>query len=234
MCPLLTSPLAGQERVRRDRAHRHSKTLPRDRKTQPDLSLPLAPKQSHARAHLLHAPLSPRSRILLHSGPSQRPLAVCFFPSPSASLTAPTRYNLDPSETWLPNLVHHVYTTPVQDLCFRRLSLLFIMMSIGLLVDLNQQNEPPRADLYHRLARASLCEMNLMDEPNLDLIQTLVRHPLSNPCHHLHRPLVLHDLVPSHFLRQEPGSGLCLEHHGTRCEVGAKCKRPYQIRSWPP
>ena len=52
------------------------------------------------------------------------------------------------------------------------------MMSIGLLVDLNQKNEPPRADVYHRLARASLCEMNLMDEPNLDLIQTLVRHLL--------------------------------------------------------
>ena len=50
-------------------------------------------------------------------------------------------------------------------------------MSIGLLVDLNQQNESPRADVYHRLARASLCEMNLMDEPNLDLIQTLVRYP---------------------------------------------------------
>ncbi|KAG9315613.1 Choline/Carnitine o-acyltransferase-domain-containing protein [Chiua virens] len=90
-----------------------------------------------------------------------------------ARLNALWQYNLDPSETWLPNLVHHVYTTPVQDLCFRRLSLLFIMMSIGLLVDLNQQSEPPRAELYHRLARASLCEMNLMDEPNLDLIQTL-------------------------------------------------------------
>jgi hypothetical protein len=61
------------------------------------------------------------------------------------------------------------------------------MMSIGLLVDLNQKHESPRADLYHRLARASLCEMNLMDEPNLDLIQTLVRRSLSNSCHHLHR-----------------------------------------------
>ncbi|KAF8843214.1 hypothetical protein BDN67DRAFT_964572 [Paxillus ammoniavirescens] len=90
-----------------------------------------------------------------------------------ARLNALWQYNLDPSETWLPNLVHHVYTTPLQDLCFRRLSLLFIMMSIGLLVDLNQQNESPRADVYHRLARASLSEMNLMDEPNLDLLQTL-------------------------------------------------------------
>ncbi|KAH7926481.1 hypothetical protein BV22DRAFT_1128172 [Leucogyrophana mollusca] len=83
------------------------------------------------------------------------------------------QYNLDPSETWLPNLVHHVYTTPVEGLNFRRLSLLFIMMAIGLLVDLNQQKESPRAEAFHHLARASLCEMNLMDEPSLDLLQTL-------------------------------------------------------------
>ncbi|KAG1776189.1 hypothetical protein EV702DRAFT_1110986 [Suillus placidus] len=83
------------------------------------------------------------------------------------------QYNLDPSETWLPNLVHHVYTTPMSSLSFRRLSLLFVMMAIGLLVDLNQQNESPRAEVFHRLARASLCETNLMDEPSLDLLQTL-------------------------------------------------------------
>lgn len=90
-----------------------------------------------------------------------------------ARLNALWQYNLDPSETWLPNLVHHVYTTPMSSLSFRRLSLLFIMMAIGLLVDLNQQNESPKAEVYHRLARASLCETNLMDEPSLDLLQTL-------------------------------------------------------------
>ncbi|KAG0700446.1 fungal-specific transcription factor domain-containing protein [Suillus ampliporus] len=90
-----------------------------------------------------------------------------------ARLNALWQYNLDPSETWLPNLVHHVYTMPVSSLSFRRLSLLYIMMAIGLLVDLNQQNESPRAEVFHRLARASLCEMNLMDEPSLDLLQTL-------------------------------------------------------------
>jgi hypothetical protein len=90
-----------------------------------------------------------------------------------ARLNALWQYNLDPSETWLPNLVHHVYTTPMSSLSFRRLSLLFIMMAIGLLVDLNQQNESPRAEMFHRLARASLCETNLMDEPSLDLLQTL-------------------------------------------------------------
>ncbi|KAG1765919.1 hypothetical protein EDD22DRAFT_879336 [Suillus occidentalis] len=90
-----------------------------------------------------------------------------------ARLNALWQYNLDPSETWLPNLVHHVYTTPISSLSFRRLSLLFIMMAIGLLVDLHQQNESPRAEVFHRLARASLCETNLMDEPSLDLLQTL-------------------------------------------------------------
>ncbi|KAG1879162.1 fungal-specific transcription factor domain-containing protein [Suillus subluteus] len=90
-----------------------------------------------------------------------------------ARLNALWQYNLDPSETWLPNLVHHVYTTPMSTLSFRRLSLLFIMMAIGLLVDLKQQNESPRAEVFHRLARASLCETNLMDEPSLDLLQTL-------------------------------------------------------------
>lgn len=90
-----------------------------------------------------------------------------------ARLNALWQYNLDTSETWLPNLVHHVYTTPMSSLSFRRLSLLFIMMAIGLLVDLNQPNESPRAEVFHRLARASLCETNLMDEPSLDLLQTL-------------------------------------------------------------
>lgn len=90
-----------------------------------------------------------------------------------ARLNALWQYNLDPSEIWLPNLVHHVYTTPVKELSFRRLSLLFIMMAMGTLVDLNQQNDSPKAELYHHLARASLCEMNLMDEPSLDLLQTL-------------------------------------------------------------
>ncbi|KAL4080941.1 hypothetical protein J3A83DRAFT_4085274 [Scleroderma citrinum] len=90
-----------------------------------------------------------------------------------ARLNALWQYNLDPSETWLPNLVHHVYTTPIKDISFRRLSLLFIMMATGTLVDLNQPNDSPRAEIYHRLARASLCEMNLMDEPSFDLLQTL-------------------------------------------------------------
>ncbi|KAG2060619.1 hypothetical protein BDR06DRAFT_986789 [Suillus hirtellus] len=90
-----------------------------------------------------------------------------------ARLNALWQYNLDTSATWLPNLVHHVYTTPMSSLSFRRLSLLFIMMAIGLLVDLNQPNESPRAEVFHRLARASLCETNLMDEPSLDLLQTL-------------------------------------------------------------
>lgn len=41
-----------------------------------------------------------------------------------------------------------------------------------------------------------------------------------DPLRHLHRILVLHGLVSPHFLRQESGCGICLEHHGTRRQVG--------------
>ena len=181
---------------------------------------------------------SPRAKRPSTSAP--RPVSMPSGSKSPASVFPPPhrapRYNLDPSETWLPNLVHHVYTTPVQDLCFRRLSLLFIMMSIGLLVDLNQKNESPRADLYHRLARASLCEMNLMDEPNLDLIQTLVRHPPPPHATLFTAVPVLHDLVSPHFLRQEPGRGLCLEHHGSRRQTGPEreCPSPTRVRPCSP
>ena len=194
---------------------------------------PGSPTIPCASAYTPCSPLAKRPNTSAHKPVSMPSGSKLLFRARFPFFHPPTRYNLDPSETWLPNLVHHVYTTPVQDLCFRRLSLLFIMMSIGLLVDLNQKNESPRADLFHRLARASLCEMNLMDEPNLDLIQTLVRHPSFNSCPHLHSPSVLHDLVSSDFLRQEPGRRLCLEHHGTRREIGPKRELPRLIHYWP-
>ncbi|KAH7884946.1 fungal-specific transcription factor domain-containing protein [Phlebopus sp. FC_14] len=136
--------------------------------TVPRLS-PEIEKLSQSFPYLLLPDNPMRERIYEMLPPREEAEYLCT----QARLNALWQYNLDPSETWLPNLVHHVYTTPLADLSFRRLSLLFIMMAIGLLVDLSQPRESPRAEIYHRLARASLCEMNLMDEPSLDLIQTL-------------------------------------------------------------
>jgi|ERR1700674_487108 hypothetical protein len=85
------------------------------------------------------------------------------------------RYNLDPSETFIPNLIHHVYTSSLEDFSSRRLALLFMLMAIGLQVDISEQIDAPLAEVYHNLARATVCELPIMEHPDLDLIQTLVR-----------------------------------------------------------
>ncbi|KAL4252529.1 Zinc cluster transcription factor 30 [Pleurotus pulmonarius] len=96
------------------------------------------------------------------------------------------QYNPHPNETFLPNLINHVYTSSIHELCPRRLSLLLMIMAVGTLVDLT---EPPyqhsassldalqilesRAEQYHHLARAALCEIPVMEETNIDTIIAL-------------------------------------------------------------
>jgi hypothetical protein len=84
------------------------------------------------------------------------------------------RFNLDASETFLPNLLHHVYTTSIQDLSPRRLALLLMILSIGSLVDLNRPLGSVHGEAYHHLARASVCEIPLMEEPDFDVLHALV------------------------------------------------------------
>jgi hypothetical protein len=90
-------------------------------------------------------------------------------------LSWPNRYNLDPSETFMPNLIHHVYTSPLEDLSSRRLALLYMLMTIGLQVDVSQPVDTPRAHVYYNLARAAICQIPIMEYPDLDLMHTLVR-----------------------------------------------------------
>lgn len=85
------------------------------------------------------------------------------------------RYNLDPSETFMPNLINHVYTCQLEDLSSRRLALLYMLMTIGLQVDVSQLVDTPRAHVYYNLARATICQIPIMEHPDLDLMHTLVR-----------------------------------------------------------
>lgn len=85
------------------------------------------------------------------------------------------RYNLDPSETFLPNLINHVYTSSIEELSARRLALLLMMLAIGTQVDVTQEVDSPRGDTYHNLARAALCEVPIMEQPDMDLMHNLVR-----------------------------------------------------------
>lgn len=86
-----------------------------------------------------------------------------------------SRYNLDASETFLPNLLHHCYESPIKDLSPRRLALLLMVLSIGNLVDLNKPLGNLYGEAYHHLARASVCEIPLMEEPDFDTLHALVR-----------------------------------------------------------
>ncbi|KAH7870935.1 uncharacterized protein C8R40DRAFT_1055685 [Lentinula edodes] len=83
------------------------------------------------------------------------------------------QYNLDASETFLPNLLHHCYESPIEDLSPRRLALLLMVLSIGSLVDLNKPLGNLYGEAYHHLARASVCEIPLMEEPDFDTLHAL-------------------------------------------------------------
>ncbi|KAJ7288137.1 hypothetical protein C8J57DRAFT_1445609 [Mycena rebaudengoi] len=83
------------------------------------------------------------------------------------------QYNLDPSRTFIDLLVHSVYTTPISELSPRRLALLLMVLSIGSLVDLARPLGSLYGEAYHHLARAAVCEIPLMEEPDFDELHAL-------------------------------------------------------------
>ncbi|KAJ7505125.1 hypothetical protein B0H11DRAFT_1976949 [Mycena galericulata] len=83
------------------------------------------------------------------------------------------QHNLDPSRTFLDLLVHSVYTTPITELSPRRLALLLMVLSIGSLVDLSRPLGSLHGEAYHHLARAAVCEIPLMEEPDFDELHAL-------------------------------------------------------------
>lgn len=112
-----------------------------------------------------------------------RKLGITLFGSTShSSLTATAsyrvfvfvyRYNPHPNETFMPNLLHHVYSSPLEDLCPRRLALLLMILAVGCLVNLNEAPDSPDAEKYHHLARASLTEIPVMEDTTVDTISAL-------------------------------------------------------------
>ncbi|KAJ7367111.1 hypothetical protein DFH08DRAFT_836580 [Mycena albidolilacea] len=83
------------------------------------------------------------------------------------------QYNLDPSRTFIDLLIHSVYTMPIQELSPRRLALLLMVLSIGSLVDLSRPLGSLHGEAYHHLARAAVCEIPLMEEPDFDELHAL-------------------------------------------------------------
>lgn len=90
-----------------------------------------------------------------------------------AQLNAFWHYSPDTSESFLPNLIHSVYTTPLDALLPHRLSLFLMILAIGAAVDLSPNRDPQAAERYHHLARAAVCETAVIDDPSFDTINTL-------------------------------------------------------------
>ena len=83
------------------------------------------------------------------------------------------QYNPHPSSTFYPNLAYHCYTG-MSAPCPRRLALLYMILAVGCLVDLqNRGPDHPDAEKYHQLARACLCEVPVMEETNVETITAL-------------------------------------------------------------
>lgn len=113
--------------------------------------------------------MSVRKRIRQALPPRPEAEAICE----EARRNALWQYSLDASETFLPNLLQYCYTTPIQELSPRRLALLLMVLSIGSLVDLTRPLGYLSAESYHHMARASVCEIPLMEEPDFDTVHAL-------------------------------------------------------------
>ncbi|KAG6916036.1 hypothetical protein DXG01_008759 [Tephrocybe rancida] len=110
-----------------------------------------------------------RKRIREALPPRHEALAICE----AARNNALWQYHLDASETFLQNLLHHCYSSPIEDLSPRRLALLLMILSVGMLVDLSRPLGSLYGEAYHHLARASVCEIPLMEEPDFDVLHCL-------------------------------------------------------------
>ncbi|KAF5361070.1 hypothetical protein D9756_004646 [Leucocoprinus leucothites] len=113
--------------------------------------------------------LSIRKRIRDALPPREEAELICA----EARNNALWQFNMDTVETFLPNLLNYCYTTPITDLSPRRLALLLMVLSIGSLVDLKRPLGSLHGEAYHHLARASVCEIPLMEEPDFDVLHAL-------------------------------------------------------------
>jgi len=83
------------------------------------------------------------------------------------------QYNPHSSSTFYPNLAYHCYSASTASLSSRRLALLFMILAVGSLVDLERSADHPDGEKYHQLARASLCETSIMEDVNVETITAL-------------------------------------------------------------
>ncbi|KAL6303466.1 hypothetical protein BKA93DRAFT_734813 [Sparassis latifolia] len=150
--------------------------------TYPMPAMPLRNDIPEDIARLSHAfPVSPstdsefdpslRQRLREMLPPPMEAQRICS----QAQQNAFWHYSPDASESFMPNLLHSVYNAPLQALLPHRLSLFLMILAIGTMVDLKEDQDRARhdAERYHQLARAAMCETMVIDDPSFDAINSL-------------------------------------------------------------
>jgi hypothetical protein len=93
-----------------------------------------------------------------------------------------------------------------------------MVLAIGTVVDIRGPCTSATADAYYHLARASTCEIAMIEEPAFDLLNALVW--ISQPDHlddFDSHELVPDGLVPGHRLCRPQDSLLCGNYPGDSC-----------------
>ena len=119
----------------------------------------------------------PRSCLLpvgASSAACRLAVRVCLFHLLFCDNDKKARYNPHPDAAFMPNLLRHVYESPLEDLCNRRLALMFMIVAVGHVVDVAQPCNRIAADRFYQLARASLSEVSVLENVNTDAVLVLV------------------------------------------------------------
>ncbi|KAI0056559.1 hypothetical protein BV25DRAFT_1813826, partial [Artomyces pyxidatus] len=84
------------------------------------------------------------------------------------------QHNPDPSESFIPELIQHVFTAPLHALSPPRLATFFMVLAIGCAVDLRQGPQLADAEHYHHLARVAMGdEDSVQGETSTDSVMAM-------------------------------------------------------------
>lgn len=121
---------------------------------------------------------------------------------------------------------------PIESLSPRRLALLLMILSIGSLVDLNRPLGSLHGEAYHHLARAAVCEIPLMEEPDFDVLHALVIYVhfrLQSTSSDSNNVAVPHVMVSPYIFGQQQGHRICLEPDGVCREASSGGEQFYSF-----
>ena len=108
------------------------------------------------------------------------------------------RYNPINKESFDTEVYSQIYdqaTGPIPDdpLTSHRLSVMFMVLAIGSLMNISLPSYNLEAEKYHQLARAALFHYPIFDEPTITAVQALVCHTTQSPFPNIKRSSVVLD-----------------------------------------